>query len=338
MSVDQLDLTKRILSYVGSVIDQQDETTFDALLPLKAQTVLGLAELARFSTDARTVNVDRLIAYDNEFFERCSALLGKQGTVLTLNLEAQQLPRIRNAMHPELSLSNATFRAREAVAAHAPFIGVVFRYRAVSEERRDSSFAVWINLSNNSIRRYGTEELLSAVARVASAENMHNLEAPVSLRFNAQLKNFVRRAISQDLDPFQKGLSRRIEQDSERLRTYFSDLKRSLLKNTSGGANEEIRAVKVQSVEREYQAKIADLERAYTTAISVEVSQVVHVTTPVLRINYTIMRRKAERNFNLDWNPVFKKFDPVCCERCGRMEGPMQVVDSSCELLCRDCY
>jgi hypothetical protein len=51
-------------------------------------------------------------------------------------------------------------------------------------------------------------------------------------------------------------------------------------------------------------AKLEDLARKYSLRICVEPGDVLVVPLPVLEISARLIRRKAERMANLDWNPA----------------------------------
>jgi hypothetical protein len=136
-----------------------------------------------------------------------------------------------------------------------------------------------------------------------------------------------------------------MKRDMERIHAYHTDLHREatsqlaakLKKGLASDAIERDRA-RLAAIEREYRAKATDLARKYSIAVDVESIQALRASLPVLRAQLRILRRKASRDFALDWNPLSRKLDGVACEACGSLVAPFAACDEHVHLTCAGCH
>jgi len=139
------------------------------------------------------------------------------------------------------------------------------------------------------------------------------------------------------LDPFVKGLRRRLGRDQERLHLYHNDLYREATRRALALAEtdpkrprEEQRA---EAIGREYQARLDDLTRQYAMRVTVEWVQTRELMMPVHRFAVQIRRRKANRTIQLDRNPVLRRLEPPLCEFTASAERPSLVCDDALHLV-----
>jgi hypothetical protein len=144
---------------------------------------------------------------------------------------------------------------------------------------------------------------------------------PVGLqaRISPLLENKVRR----ELEPFLRGMHRRLDRDRARIHEYHQDLRLNALKRLAalaGAANEKAEAerrretLRVAAIEREYAAKIEDLRHNYALRVTVNWIQALEVFVPVHRYEVLIKRRKGERLVRLDWHAAVRSPEPPVCE------------------------
>jgi hypothetical protein len=139
------------------------------------------------------------------------------------------------------------------------------------------------------------------------------------------------------LDPFVKGLRRRLGRDQDRLHRYHNDLYHEAMKRALAlpgddpkQRREEQRA---EAIEREYRARLDDLARQYATRVTVEWVRTMELAMPVQRFAVQIRRRKADRVIHLDWNPIARRLEPPVCEFTASAERPSLVCDDALHLV-----
>ena len=130
------------------------------------------------------------------------------------------------------------------------------------------------------------------------------------------------------LQPFLNGMQRRLDRDLERVLEYYDGLRqeafRKLKKANADSAREQLR---LDAAEREYQAKVSDLKQKYDLRVTLELSQTLELICPVQRLELLIKRRKGERKFSLDWNPLVRTLEPLPCEWSATAEKGRMICD-----------
>ena len=139
------------------------------------------------------------------------------------------------------------------------------------------------------------------------------------------------------LDPFVKGLRRRLGRDQDRLHAYNNDLHREaarrILALPEADPRRRREEQRTAAIGREYRAKLDDLARQYATRVSVEWVQTLELIMPVHRFEVQVRRRKADRVIWLDWNPLARRLEPPTCEASASAERPRLVCDDALHLV-----
>src|SRR5262249_46360704 len=197
----------------------------------------------------------------------------------------------------------------------------VFRYTAISDEKREGLIRFGFNLNNAStidpfadhlLAATLGEEVTEAVVKPASGQLPADwTTAAVKRAVSRSLHNHVRESLGQ----FMQGMQRRLDRDLVRIHEYYSGLREEAYKKLKKGKGDSAREkLRIEATEREYQAKVADLKQKYDLRVKVEPVQTLELISPVERITLIIKRRKGERKLQLDWNPIVRGLDPLPCE------------------------
>jgi hypothetical protein len=139
------------------------------------------------------------------------------------------------------------------------------------------------------------------------------------------------------LDPFLKGMRRRLGRDQDRLHAYHNDLYLEAMRRAialpEGDALRRREQQRCEAIERDYRAKLDDLARQYATRVSVEWVQTLELVMPVHRFAVQIRRRKADRLIHLDWNPRARRLESPACEYTASTERPRMVCDDALHIV-----
>ena len=142
------------------------------------------------------------------------------------------------------------------------------------------------------------------------------------------------------LDPFIKGLRRRLARDQDRLHRYHNDLHHEAMRRAvvlpEGDPKRVREEQRAEAIGREYRAKLDDLSRQYATRVTVEWVQTLELVMPVQRFTVQIRRRKAERVVHLDWNSLARRVESAPCEFSYSAERPRLVCDDGLHLVTAD--
>ena len=342
-----------LLRHEGALVEAIDPDGLEVLAPPPVQDALGLGELSRLGFGGTLPPGAQRVGMEADWLDRFAQVLGPQGRwarrVLFAPSRAPSDPEL--VLGQELVLDNATFRMLDVSPAWTRYLVLDFRVSAVSDDKRDFTLRLGVNLATGAL----IDAVLTPLAPALDAPTAGGpawvgsgadpvppddiaLPAPWE---RARLLGLVSRAlpprVETALAPFVKGLRRRLARDGERLHAYHNDLHReamrralSLPEDDPRRRREEQRAA---AIGREYRAKLDDLARQYATRVTVEWVQTLELVMPVQRFTVQLRRRKADRTIQLDWNPLARRLEPPACEWSASVERPSLVCDDALHLV-----
>jgi hypothetical protein len=340
----------RIQGFVADLLRSQDALVepiepegLEVLAPANVQRALGVGELSRLGFGSTLPPGAQRVGLEGDWLDRFDRLLGTQGrwSRRVWSADSKMPSDPERVLGHELVLDNATFRLQGVTPAWTRYLVMDFRATAVSDDKRDFVTRLGLNLATGALPDaviMGLRPLLdrteddSSVPADADLPAMWDRERVVRLIGRALPPR-----LDVTLDPFIRGLRRRLARDQDRLHRYHNDLYSEstgrvvmLPEGDPKRVREEQRA---DAVSREYRAKLDDLARQYTTRVTVEWVQTLELVMPVHRLRVQIRRRKADRTIALDWNPLARRLEPPACEATAGMERPRLVCDDALHLV-----
>ncbi|HZS10552.1 MAG TPA: hypothetical protein VFD58_37330 [Blastocatellia bacterium] len=317
------DFAARLLEHEGALVERIEPAGLEGMLPAPLQQALGAPEFVRLGFAAELPPQAQRVSLESDWLERFGRLLDGRG----LRLKAVVNAPVPAPSNPErmlehgLVLQNAVHRLARVTPAWTRYLILIFRYTAISDEKREGVIRLGINLASGSAIDPFADTLLAAVIHEDSAAGA-TLPPDVQLPpdwTEARLKTFVARAlparVRAHLGQFLNGMQRRLDRDLVRVHEYYSGLRdealRKLKRQKADSARERLR---IESAEREYQVKVADLRQKYDLRVTVELGQTLELVCPVERLEVIVRRRKGERRIALDWNPLARQLEPPPCE------------------------
>jgi hypothetical protein len=90
---------------------------------------------------------------------------------------------------------------------------------------------------------------------------------------------------------------------------------------------------RLEAIAREYRAKVADVRQKYAMTVEAEWLQSLQLVMPVQRVTIRLKRRKRERLFTLDWNPLARQLEPLPCEYSYTPERPRELCDDALHIV-----
>ncbi len=311
-----------LLQREGALVEQLASNTLEVLAPPHLQRALGIGDFEQLSFGPNPPSGTQPVTLESDWLERLGQLLGSRGRnarcVLRVPAPMPAVPE-RILAHA-VSLQNAVCELAGVSAAWTTYFILFFRYTAFSDEERDGLVPLGVNLANEAV----IEELFAMdLFRAASLpDNRQSVFPPAgelprpwsSERVNLWIKQAFPERLNQHLTPFVRGLQRRLDRDLARIHDYYSNLQRESvgrLRKRDGQARELLR---LESIDREYRAKVEDLRQKHSVRVEVALSQSLELIMPVQRFELVIKRRKARRQLQLDWNPLLRRLDQLPCE------------------------
>ncbi|MDQ3012079.1 MAG: hypothetical protein M3X11_15395 [Acidobacteriota bacterium] len=322
------DFAAAVLEQSGALVERIEPEGLEALLPAELNAQLRAGELLRAGFGAELPPDAQRISLESDWLERFGNLLDGRGGRLRIAL-ADPFVSLSNAANPanlermlehSIVLPNAVYRMTGATSAWTRYLVLLFHYTAMSDEKREGVVKFGINLNQGSSIDGFVDELLShamnptAISVVAPATK--DLPADWSpARLKAYVSHALPSLIHDHLQLFLQGMQLRLDRDLVRVFDYYEGLRQeSLLKLKKHKTDSARETLRIEAAAREYQAKVADLKQKYDLRVTVNLSQVLEILSPVQRITLLIKRRKGERKLALDWNPLVRRLEPLPCE------------------------
>jgi hypothetical protein len=327
------DFVADVLESEGAAIEPVDPDGLDVLAPQPLRTAMGWPELTRLGFGAQLPSGATAIGFEGEWLDRFGALLRERGRFA----ERQIMPAgpVPPAGDPErviahaLDLPNAIWRYRGVKPSWARCLLLLFRYTAVSDDKRDGLLWLGFNQSTGAV----LDEMLPRLRELlAQEQEWHPPERHVryaagpawdAVAIQARVAPLLEHRVRDELAPFLGAMRRRLDRDRTRVHDYHNDLRLASLKRLAAlasiagekaEADRKRETMRVAAIEREYAAKLDDLRHNYALRVSVEWMQRLEIFLPVLRYEILIKRRKGERIVYFDWHPALRQAEPLCCD------------------------
>jgi hypothetical protein len=347
------DFVARVMDREGAVVELTGPEILNFIAPEPLQQRLGIAEFGQLGFSGDLADGVHRVSFESDWIERLGSVLGERGRVLKLALDVPAPA----PSHPErmlehaLSLHNAVCRPGGFSPEWTRYMLLTFRYSAVSDEKRDGLVKLGFNLVTGS----AIDEFFDVMIGRAMEAGKQIESAPGWIksppawppeRLSQVLERSLPHKIHFAMARFLASVDRRLDRDLARLKDYYNDLReQAIAPGRSQSGDIDKRRMRVDSIVREYQTKVADLAQKYAVNINVEWIQALELVMPVQRLKVLIKRRKGEREISLDWNPLMKRLEPAPCEFRFTSTAGRVVCDDSLHLVspeamapCGECH
>jgi hypothetical protein len=332
-----------LLRHEGALVEAIEPEGLEVLAPPPVQRALGISELSLLGFGTTLPPAAQRIGIEGDWLDRFARLLGSRGrwTQRILSAPARTPGDSERVLGHELVLDNATFRLLSVTPAWTRYLVMDFRASAVSDDKRDLMLRLGVNLATGAL----PDAIVAAIMPALETDEPDAVppnEVGLPARWDhSRVLDVVARAlpprVEVALDPFVKGLRRRLGRDQDRLHLYHNDLYHEAVKRAlalpGGDPKQRREEQRAEAIEREYRARLDDLARQYATRVSVEWVRTMELTMPVQRFAVQIRRRKADRVIHLDWNPIARRLEPPACAFTASAERPSLVCDDALHLV-----
>jgi hypothetical protein len=347
------DFVTHLMECEGALVERIDPLGIEFVVPERLGALLGLPEQGRLGFGWQVPENAQRVSFESDWLDRLGAVLGQRGRVLrnTLNVQCPPPAFPERLVERSLGLQNAVFRVLRVLPTWTSYRLLTFRYSALSDEKRDGIAVLAFNLSNGSPVDDVLDPLLTAVASQERAPEWEEASSQLPAFLPAErLAQLGTRGLSlrirSRLAPFLASLQRRLDRDLAQVSDYYNGLSRE---SQSGSRKlplePERERLRLDAIAREHEAKVADLRQKYALKIAVEWVQTLELSLPVHRVELLLKRRKGERPFHLDWNPVARRLERPLCEatftvESGRImcDGALHLVSLAAHAGCQQCH
>lgn len=342
---------ERALVAEGSVVEPVTQECLDVLLAPSLQAPFRCGELIRMGFSSVMPEQARRVTLESDWVEILGRRIETRGrrTNISVDITLSKPPDATEVLHKALMFDNATYRFTEMKTARAAYRLIVFRMAAISDEKREDVIAITVN-EGNSARSNGLAAVLleggSTHWNVSSEGRDVEVSPPWTPERTRDVFGAAAKVMARErLAPFLAGMERRMGRDLERLHAYHDDMRKEAIRRQSEGRGRKgVKSIAVMgderlaAIEREYEAKVADVRRKYRLSVDIQPIQMFLISLPVHRLSFIVRRRKGERMGFLDWNPLTRKLDSLSCEACGATAQTHSVCDANLHIVCSGCH
>jgi hypothetical protein len=327
------DFVADVLELEGAAVEPVDPDGLDVLAPQPLRTAMAWPELTRLGFGAQLPPGATAIGFEGEWLDRFGALLRERGRFAERQIAlASPVPPPgdpERVIAHALDLPNAIWRYRGVKPSWARCLLLLFRYTAVSDDKRDGLIWLGFNQSTGAV----LHEMLPRLRELLAQEQAwHTPETHVRYAagsgwdaaiLEARVAPVLEHQVRDELAPFLRAMRRRLDRDRIRVHEYHNDLRLASLKRLAAladiagekaEADRKRESMRVAAIEREYATKLDDLRHNYALRVTVEWMQGLEIFLPVWRYEILIKRRKGERIVHLDWHLALRQAEPLCCD------------------------
>lgn len=330
-----------LLGKSGALVDGLEPEGLAVLLPPELQARWRGGELLHLGFGIELPEGAQRVSLESDWLERFGDLMGEGGRSFRIELAAPDLapPVLERLLDHHLTLPNAVFRYAGMERAWTRYLILLFRYTAMSDEKRDGLIKLGVNLQQGSSIDAMVEDLFLHALNAGETSPIHPVTKDLPADWPiARLEAFIRRAlpprVEEQLANFLQGMQRRLDRDLERVFDYYDGLRREAVKQLQKRQGDSARErLRIEAAVREYQAKVVDLKQKYDLRVTVQLTQAVEIPMPVSRLHLVLKRRKKERKISLDWNPLVRRLDPLPCEWGWSSEPTRLICDDALHLV-----
>lgn len=334
----------------GGVWQAVEPQVYDVMLPAPVAGQLDVPtrdEMIRIAFDPEAVADHpgaQLMAFGNPMLDRVfehAWSLGRSSRVYLTgyNLSPHELPSIL-----QRSLQTPTGVALKPAAPRVyHFNQALFWFQAtfVSDEKEHSTFSVGIDLHYGRVARHLAEVLHTAIASETRPFPYPDAPGLTPAQAYRLARDEATRSVAVVASARLTELQQYLERETQRIGHYFDDLRAELAERQARAEAKGEDAARFESqrqaLDREEQARVAELRRKMALRVQVRLLNVLWVIQPKLRVRLQLIPRQgAAGETEVVWDPALQKVEATVCSRCGRptlalaLTRAGQVVCSAC--------
>jgi len=352
-------LEKFALDYVdvvGGVWQDVEPQVYDVVLPASVAGQLDLPardEMIRIAFDPEALADypdTHLMAFGNPLLDRIfehAQSLGRSSRVYLAghNLSPHDLPSLlRRGLQAPRGVDLQPAAPRVSYFRQALFW---FQATFISDEKEHSTVPVGIDLYHGRVARHLEEVLQRAV--VSDTRPFPYPDAPCLAPAPAYrlAREEATRSVAVAASARLQELQQLLQRETQRIGQYFDDLRAELTqRQTRAEARGEedsglrLRAdftAQRQALDREEQARIAELRRKMTLRVQVRLLNVLWVIQPKMRVRVRLVPPQGNAGeAEVVWDPALQRVEATVCPVCGRPTLSLALTRSG-QVVCPAC-
>ena len=330
---------ERFLEHHGAVTEESG-AGIAAVLPPGLVGRTGWHELERFTFVPGTPG--HLVAYESGLLDELRPVVEESGSFAEarIRVAGQKTEGFEALVASRVAFANGIYRYNGAGNSEVGYLVAQYRATATSEERHEALVTAAVNELTGAraegIAPWILEQLPTARA-VPGARPDRALLARWAPRLGREALSAARGLFAE----LEKGLTRRLSRDVERLTEYYGAIEAEIRKKAEKKrllgeelAREESR---IEATRRELAHKLADQHARYALEIRLEPVALLRMWVGSTLMRLTLHRRKKSREVFLTYRYFDHQLEPPSCEACGVPLRQVWLCDDEIHVLCQAC-
>ena len=305
-----------------------------AVVPPEVAAALELEEeMIGLSTEAGGGGLCVSLATD--FLEVAGRLLQGEPRVGLFRVPELYLKRgdMDDAVRRAFTWLNAKVKVGQARPTQVGYHTWWFHASLVSEDRWETRFPITINASSRA------EVCIPDPLTLWELEPREGLGPQMPLTYDRAVSR-ARSRVKVLAAEFIGRMDSRLQRDRKRLREYYGALFREA-KNKKARGNVQPDPGKLEARKRavrlELRRKLSELDERYAMEAVLRPLILIRTEIPALALDLAVFRKRSQRKHTAYWNPLLKRFEPLCCSRCGAESFSLAFTNEDVEPLCPTC-
>lgn len=334
---------------VGGVSEAVEPQVYDVILPPEAAARLGIdgADVLRAAFDPEALADHagaQLVTFGNPILDRIFADAQGRGRVAKVylsgfNLSPHDLPaQIRRGLEVT---GGAELEPGEPRVYHVETVLFGFQGTFISDEKEQELLAVAVDLHHGRLVRHMEEVLERAtLSETCPVPYPHATRMPLGEAYALARQEIVR-STGVAAHARRSELEGRVRREAERVRRYFADLRTELAERRARaetrGADASRFEGQAQALDREEQARLAELARKMSLQVQVRLLNLLSVVQPKLAVPLRLVpTRGPAGTAEVMWDPATQKVEALACAGCRRPTLVLAVLPAG-RVGCLDC-
>lgn len=273
--------------------------------------------------------------------QRVLSLAGSHPAVATCSLKFHYLKKsgFDQLINEQFSFVRSNGRVSQTANIETRYLLLTFKYLAQSDEQKEGLVSIALN-DESGAHIPDLEPMLAHQEKVFSDKTPSSFEKSRVDRLLKIAEPYVSEAVAAKTGNFRKSMNRRFIRDTASLEDYYKALSDEMIRSLErGGLSPQglaDREEKIRQIPLELAAKKKDLLNKYGIKLRVNLSAVLWVYTPVVRIHFQVRSGHVQKTLSMSYNPITKSMDPLVCESCGKSIYRIDFCKSM-HLVCSEC-
>jgi hypothetical protein len=329
-----LDFTCRFLENQGALIEETSGK-INALLPKNLAGCLGTGEyITLVSHPDEKMAGEALnetdpgagyypIHFGSPLLDRILGITSDNPPLLNIKLNIPYLKSggFENLISRQFEWHKATGSVTSFGQIYTRYLLLNCRYLAQSDEQKEGRFDLGSNLDTGAMIPGITTDIAGIDKEYKKNDSIQFSES-VRARLHQLVRVYGQEAVDNEIIAFRNSMNRRYARDAKSLDDYYHALAEEMAASLERGNVSEALAAdrkeKIAMIPEELSAKKADLVNKYWIKITISLAAAMVVSTPAVKILFTALVGRKQKNLSLIYNPITKQIDPMVCESCHR--------------------